>query len=405
MKALKSFLFFSVLLTVIFSCGGDDNIVRTPTPEEPTPTLEEPTPTTPPSSEPEYEYTQEKVYLFEIKGYSDVFKFFKKETKVTQTNPDAIVSDTVLRQMEDSINNSNIIYDTTDSTIAKIGNVGIDFNNSESNFDCLRFSVDTARTGEFLTPDKYITKKYTDLGREYIIDLYNKQNVSMSLFTFDTEPNTFHLHVRTDFRQNPVGFEEGENPEFGIFNNNDNYGYEHSLFNGSLNLLAAKIKIPQENKVEFYLVYDRFHDREYVTADDTVYKTAVVVKKLSEIKDIDLSASRPRWTLNFQPGHTYPVMQFYKNGELWMEAWVSKYVEYLDYDRSSDKTRTDVSFDCYLLKNGCFYEIEYGERCLTIQVLDYAHSSIDADFTRIDTRHINFVSEWKEDGKETIMIQ
>lgn len=45
------------------------------------------------NKEPVYTYQKEKEYLFTMPVYNDVIRFYKYNTRVTQTNPAAVVSD------------------------------------------------------------------------------------------------------------------------------------------------------------------------------------------------------------------------------------------------------------------------------------------------------------------------
>lgn len=345
---------------------------------------------------PKFQYTKEKVYLFDVKLYSDVMHFFKYKTTVKQTNPNSSVSLEYLKQMEDSIN--SIVDHPFYWDEITISDIGFDINDYElSNFK-LRFS---AFKGD---GDEGVTSKYSKFGRDSIINLFNRQNIHGEFIAYDDRPTTFSPRISVDFRQNPVGIETGDDILFEFCDSVKGYSTDIEVpANSSFNIPIILQK-PEMYPNLHALVYDRFNEREYECEDGTKYKTLVVVKRLTDMKDFDASAPYP-----YKPDltKTYPVMQFYKNEELWLEGWVDIYAEEFDYNRQEDRTTTCLKFDCNTLKNGYHYVISYkvGRR-LEVHIRDFSKpSEEDSDMTLIDTQIINFINDRKANAKATISIE
>ena len=348
---------------------------------------------------PKFQYTKEKVYLFDVRLYSDVMRFFKYKTTVTQTNPNSSVSLESLKQMEDSIN--SIVDHPFSWDEITISDIGFDINNHEfSNFklrfDAFKESGDTYED---------ITTKYSKFGRDSIINLFNRQNINGYFVAYDHRPTTFTPYIIVDFRQNPIGIETGDDIKFEFCDSVKGYITDIEVpANSSFNIPMVLQK-PEISPNIHALVYDRFNEREYECEDGTKYKTLVVVKKPTDIKDFDASAPYP-----YKPDltKTYPVMQFYKNEELWLEAWVNGYYEEFDYNRQEDRTTTRVKFDCYTLKNGYHYFITYSIYVprLEVYIRDFSkYSEEDGEFTIIDSQIINFINNRKDNAKATTSIE
>lgn len=386
MKTIK-YLLVIPFVTTIIACGKDDPIV----------------PETPQRPEiPIFQFNKEKEYLFEMKLYRDVFKFFKYNAKCSQVNSNIIVSDEILKHKEDSINQIVIYPATWFPQMAVINNIGFDINEHVFNDFSLAFSANIAKSGELLTDDKYVTRKYADHGRDSLLNLFNQQNIYGQFTTFEDRPTTFRPYLRVDFRQDMIGLEEGDDAEFHICGKDINYTSDIQVPANASFQLPSVIQKPDIYPNEHALIYDRFDGRTYTSEDNTTYKTMVVVKKLTEMKDFDSSAPTPdRPNLSKK----YPVIQFFKNDKLWLEAWCSKYTEYFEYNRSENKTTTTLSFECYTLKNGYQYWIDYSDRCLTIYISDFSKPNGNDEFTRVDIQHINFISDEKKESKETISIE
>lgn len=384
MKYISIFLVF--LMVLVSSCSKEANI-----PQEPDTT-------------PRFQYTKEKVYLFDVKLYSDVMHFFKYKTTVLQTNPNSSVSPESLKQMEDSINSiistptSAFPWNPKEQII--INDIGYDINNYEfSDFNLLFYA--SKGSGDTF---EYVTSKYSKFGRDSIINLFNRQNISGHFTTFENRPTTFRPIIDVDFRLNPVGFEDGDDPFFVFCDPKIGYSSDIQVPANSSFRLPTVMQKPEIYQNEHALVYDRFNEREYECEDGTKYKTLVVVKKLTDMKDFDASAAcsdKPNLT------KTYPVMQFYKNDELWLEAWISKYAEEFEYNRADDKTTTGIEFTCYTLKDGYQYWIcyEYDGPRLKIYISDFSKPNGSDKFTRVDIQNIRFINDRKDNAKATTSVE
>ena len=384
-KVMKfKYFVFCILVTLVSSCDKEENVV---------PELD---------TKPQFQFNKEKVYLFDVKLYSDVIHFFKYNTIVTQTNPNCSVSPEYIKHLEDSINSILTIASSKDQKIV-IDNIGFDINENEFNDYKLSLNVWSESNPE-RNEYGYVTSKYAKLGRDSIINLFNRQNLSGHFTTFENRPTTFRPIFDMDYRNHPVGFEEGDDPFFVFVRKLGENDYTSDIqvpANASFKLPTV-VQKPEVNQNEHAMVYDRFNERVFECEDGTKYKTTVVVKKLKDIKDFDATAPYPD-----KPdiSKTYPVMQFYKNGELWLEAWISKYTEYFEYNRQDNKTTTEVEFDCNTLKNGYHYWITYEEHKLIIYVSDFSKPNGGDTFTRVDTQYIRFVNDKKDNAKATISVE
>lgn len=377
------------LMVLVSSCSKEENIIQ------------EPDVTQEPDTTPRFNYTKEKVYLFDVKLYSDVMRFFKYKTTVTQTNPNSSVSAESLKQMEDSIN--SIITNPSSWNPKEriiINDIGFDINNYEfSDFNLLFYATNSSDGS-----DGFVTTKYSKFGRDSIINLFNRQNISGHFTTFEDRPTTFRPIIDVDYRLNPVGFEDGDDPFFAFCDSKIGYSIDLQVSANSSFKLPSVMQKPEIYQNEHALVYDRFNEREYECEDGIKYKTLVVVKKLTDMKDFDASAAcpdKPNLT------KTYPVMQFYKNDELWLEAWISKYTEEFEYNRSDDKTTTGIEFTCYTLKDGYQYWIcyEYNGPRLKIYISDFSKPNGSDKFTRVDIQRISFINDRKDNAKATISVE
>lgn len=309
--------------------------------------------------------------------------------------------------MEDSINSIVTYPISWNPKQAIINDIGYDIN--EYTFDkfSLGLSVNIAKPGEPLTEDKYVTEKYSIHGRDSIITLFNRQNISGHFTTFEDRPTTFRPIIDVDFRNGMVGFENSDDAFFIFCDKNIGYSSDIQVPSNASFKIPPVIQKPDVYLNEHALVYDRFNEREYETEDGTLYKTIVVVKKLVNIKDFDSTASAPN-----KPDLTknYPIIQFYKNGSLWLEAWISKYAEYFDFTRATNQTTTSVNFDCCTLKNGyqywiCYESNSYSSKQFVIYVSDFSKPNGNDDFTRISVERINITNDKKEGAKSTFSVE
>jgi hypothetical protein len=390
---MRFFKYFILVFSMtIVSCVEDNPIIQEPDiPQIP--------------EEPMFQYTKEKIFLFEVNLYSDIMKFFKYNTKVKQINPNVSIPDEVLKQMEDSLN-SIVTYPTSlNKGKAIVNDIVYEINEHIYDKFSLGFSVYVEESGKPLTEDNYVTEQYSVHGRDSIIALFNRQNISGHFTTFEHRPNTFRPIISSEFRYGIVGFEEGHNAFFNICDKNIGYIGDLQVPSTASFKVPLVIQQPDIYLNEHALVYDRFNGREYLAKDGVLYKTMVVVKKLVDIKDFDSTAPSPN-----KPDllKQYPVIQFYRNGSLWLEAWISKYTEEFEYNRATNKTTTNVGFDCYTLKNRYHYWIQYDSYCskqFVIYVSDFSKPDGNNDFTRISVERINITNDKKEGAKSTISIE
>lgn len=149
-------ILMACLLTVVLSgCGKEDN---------------------PGNKEPVYTFQKEKEYLFTMPVYNDVIRFYKYNTRVTQANPDAEVSETEIKVKEEEINQKVEIVDHGDRERSKgvMNNVGFKIN--DQSFDCNLCLMWYSGENYPMKPDKYMA-----LGRDSLITLF--KNADLSGFT------------------------------------------------------------------------------------------------------------------------------------------------------------------------------------------------------------------------------
>lgn len=390
---MKNFTYILLIITVFLAaCGSDDTDDN-----KTNPIIPKDNPIIPKDEKPSFKYTKERVDLFKIKLYSDTITVFKYDTKVTQTNPNVTVPDSVLRHMEDSINNK-VIYPMNDNKQTAVAeDMGYDINGNAFTGYGLKFS--SYFNGYNPQPSDYSTTNYSGKGREYLIDLYRRQNNGGFISTM--EGSTIHIDFWFDYRDNPVGFEKDEFPDFMICGK-DYLGY--LMTNARYFNLPSGLEQPDKYPIVFLFMYDRFNGRIYKGEDGSIYRSVVLAKKVTEMKDYDQNAVG---TKDATPdiSKTYPVIQFYKDGELWLEFWIYQYTEWYSRNAEENTTTVETDFDGYTKIGGYQYWIRMDEGNMRMYIDDCSKPDGSNSFTRVDIRNLKFVSDEKANGRPMISTE
>lgn len=355
-----------VLTAVLSACGKEDDPVN---------------------KQPVYTYQKEKEYLFTMPVYNDVIRFYKYNTRITQTNPDAVVSEEEIKAKEEEINQKVEIVDHGDWRDAKVvmRDVGFEINDQAFDYNLCMTCFD--KTGYIIKPDKYAV-----LGRDSLITLFKYSDLYGLTTTFDFLKDEF----QTYFSANADLNEEVLN----WFIGDDSYGGDLRI-NSSAYRLNTNLSMPDECIKEYMLIYDRFDSRSYIDDKGNTYLTKVVIKYLRDVKDFDRTAKSP---YSFDMTAYYPVVQLFKNGELIYEGKTYKYTE--EYQKTCLDTRTNVEFRaCTLTEQCCYvlgYRLYYGQLQFELRLLDYANPDPGENFSTKSTDYINIIEETKNDSKKTI---
>lgn len=355
-----------VLTAVLSACGKEDDPVN---------------------KQPVYTYQKEKEYLFTMPVYNDVIRFYKYNTRVTQTNPDAVVSEEEIKAREDEINQKVEIVTLDDLQNMKVvmRNVGFEINNQSFDYNLCMFCWDKA--GEFVKPDKYAM-----LGRDSLIQLFKNSDVHGYTTTFDFLKDEFRVFFSSDVYL--------DRNTLGLFIGNDLYvgdlSVDYKAYHLNTNLL-----MPDECIKEYMLIYDRFDNRSYNGKDGNIYSTKVICEYLNEIKDFDSSAKSP---FVFNMKSIYPIVQLFENDKLIFEGITSKYTEF--YERNSAQTETFVGFIASTLKDKCVYQLEYhrlgGTKQFELKLMDFVNLDLDGSFSIKEDNHIYIFDDYKTGSKKTL---
>lgn len=359
----KLFLFLSVM--VLASCGNNES-------EEPVV-----------SQKPKFEIKKEMVYIGEHYTYSDVLKPYYYHYTVTQTNPNATVSQERLKEMEDSVNYDLELSDER-KDIFYLKNTGIEINGKAVDIPMV-FSVEESKI------DKYVS-----LGKNGLMDIWKKSQMLCLFTTFQDYQGLFDIRMRTrpgaeyddlyiDFRQDWA---------FGDYVEALDY----------FNLVDEKpTSEPTINLTEYYWTYDRFNDRKYWDDEGNSYTTKVVVKRMEDVKGYDHSIknSSESWSA-FDWYENYPVIQIYKEDELWFEGKINKYTE--EHTEREDGIDTILTFYAATKRDGYYWQFSYewvGYSRFILEKLDFTKPTEHDEFTEVETIKVRIVKDEKEGHKGT----
>jgi len=223
----------------------------------------------------------------------------------------------------------------------------------------------------------------------------------LGLFTTfeDTYPQSFALRIRNhiDKKINPNIY----GMSFWTDNDGTDWVNAQSYFKLSGDFPSGNK--PTKNLTDYLWSYDRFNDRVYTDDGNHIYKTFVVVKKLSEMDGYDKNAYYTSSSA-FVESATYPVLQVYKDDALLFEGKICKYDEEFVYSKEEKGTSTIINVRAETKKNGYYVEFEYewvGHSQMKIRTLDFSKKSEYADFTEISCDRIHIVKDSKENHKGT----
>lgn len=351
---------------VLVSCGNDE----TDTPD-----------VSVVSQNPTFNFKKEKVYIGEYHTYSDVLKPYYYQFTVEQLNPNVVVPQERLKEMEDSIN--NIIELSSQKEFFYLMNVGIEIN--EKPLDMIM---------QMLVENEAQRDKYVALGRSGLIDVWKKNQMLCLFTTFEDVQKYFALRMRTrasaeyDYLLMSFWLDKSSND------------YVNALDYFKLVDDRPSDK-PSINSTEYYWAYDRFDDRKYWDDEGCSYTTQVVVKKLQEMEGYDDSIVYPNnaW---MHSNLKYPVVQIYKENELWFEGKICKYTE--EHEELEDGVDTIIGFRAETKKEGCYWVLNYdwvGYPRINLRKLDFTQPTEYGDFTEVETINVKIVKDEKDGHKGT----
>lgn len=359
----KLFLFLSVI--VLASCGNNES-------EEPVI-----------SQKPKFEIKKEKVYIGEHHTYSDVLKPYYYHYTVTQTNPNATVSQERLKEMEDSVNYDLELSDERND-IFYLKDTGIEINGKAVDIPMELFVEESKR-------DKYVS-----LGRNGLMDIWKESDMLCLFTTFQDYQGLFDIRMRTHT--------SAEYDDLYMAFRQDGFFGDYVKALDYFNLVDEKpTNKPTINLTEYYWAYDRFNDRKYWDDEGNSYTTKVVVKRMEDVEGYDHSIknSSESWS-SFDWYKSYPIIQVYKEGELWFEGKIYKYTE--EHTEWEDGVYTILCFDAHTKRDGYYWDLLYewvGYSRFQMRKLDFTKPTEYAEFTEVETINVKIVKDEKEGHKGT----
>ena len=358
-------LFFILIFTISFlACSGDS-------PDKPnTGIVKDPNP--------RFEIDREIVYFGEYHGYADVFKPYYYQYSIKQTNPNAMVSQERLKEMEDSLNNI-IEFSNKGNTrhLFFLPNVGIEVNGEPLDM-FMQLNVGENNREEYIS-----------LGRDGLIDIW-RNNKMLNLFVSEGRDISFRMRTVTDDLH--MSFKADKNM-------ND---YVDSDY---FKLVDKKMSEKTDYEpIAFYWVYDRFNDRVYVDDEGNNYSTKIVVKTMKEVEGYDHSiVAIPEWVqFIFELDVLYPVIQIYKNDELWFEGRILRYYE--EHEELEDGMDTIIGFYACTKRDGCCWQLIYewaGYSRIHIEKYDCTKPTDTDKFTEVGTVNVKIIEDKKDGHKGT----
>ena len=363
-------MFGLLLLMLLVSCGNDETDVSD------IPVV---------SQNPTFKIKKEKVYFGEYHTYSDVLKPFYYQFAVEQLNPNAVFPQEKLKEMEDSIN--NIIELSSYKDFFYLMNVGIEIN--EKPLDMVL---------QLLVLNEAQRDKYVALGRTGLIDIWKKNRIHSFFTTFEDQQDLFSIEMRTEAGVDSDGL-------WLSFRLDKHFQNDYVKVSDYFLLNDGKpTSEPSINTTEYYWTYDRFNDRVYWDDEGNVYTTKIVVKRLEEIEGYDDSIKVPieNWWSSFKVEEKYPVIQIYKEDELWFEGKIYKYTE--EHNECEGGVNTILGFGAHTKKNGYYWELKYdwvGYSRIQLRKLDFTKPTQNDDFTEIETINVMIIKDEKDGHKGT----
>ena len=339
---------------------------------------------------PVYNIQKEKVYFATVKGYRDEIKMYYYKHTVTQTNPNITVPDSIIKFKEDSINN---IIDIDNRYPRPIISIGIDING-------VQFENYYAWIMAYTENQKEIpVNSLIALGRDSLLQIFITK-IEGFITTFeDNNKILLMIGVNLPYQINNNTWSWWSGISTGPTGNGDLWLDYQQAFKYDKNL-----QLPEVNIKEYLFVYDRFNGRNFIDNKGNSYTTKVVIKKLTDIENFDVTA---KYTDNntgtidpiFQFNKLNPVIQLFKGDELIFEGKINKYAE--EWDTNGfllNKTRTNIEFRAETLKNKLYYQIQYFSYYGTyfqIRGLDFTNPDPGEDFSTKYNEIITIVDDNK----------
>lgn len=319
--------------------------------------------------------------------YNDVIRFYKYNTRITQTNPDAVVSEEEIKAKEEEINQKVEIVDHGDWRNVKVVmyHIGLEINDKAFDYNLSMLCYDEKET--VINPERYAA-----LGRDSLITLFKNADMRGHTTTVEELKDNFVLFLIANvcLDKNTLSFFIEDESYIGDLRIN------YMTYN-----LNTHLTLPEEFIKEYILVYDRFDNRNYFDTEGNTYVTKVVCKPLKNVLDFDGTAVSP---YPFHMNVIYPIIQLYKNAELIYEGRLDKYTE--EYKKTILNTRTNVNFRAYTLKEKCLYELSYTSYYdppqFELRVLNYANPHPGIEFTTEKDIFISIKDDFKSANKKSV---
>ena len=328
---------------------------------------------------PYYSIKADTIFLGEYHTYADIFKPFYLKQSYFQSNPDCTLPDSIVQkeiaERNKSLKEKKVVQ-------SKDGVLHIMFYDSG------------LKINEKVMPGLYLKTRFwkeTDADKINLDSINNlwKQHVMSGLF-WDNGDNTVNIVFRIDERDFDICFVSG------IFDGSGSWRNSPAIFN----YIERGKDLPTD--YVYLWNYDRFNNRTYIAENGDVYKTFITAKKILELADFDNTVNNPQYKIDLSK--TYPVVQLYKNGELYIEGIAPNYSEEFREEKTEGATSTIINFSFATKKNGLFYYGGYewqGYSRFYIEKVDFSQKSSNADFTVVEKEYIRIISDSKPNGKGT----
>ncbi len=291
---------------------------------------------------PVYIIEDEEIHLRDVYGYADVFHIYAKRKNVSV---EPFVKDNKyydrLPELTKKYNDEAYPMTLTpDGYVMLIHGFAIYINDTKDGMPDMAFAINqsTLEPEDRLPFDYYLSKDH-----EFYQECIKNGLLDFTMLASWPSPTDNGIRFQLCFRC------EDNLSLISSYSNyyNVEYYLTYSLFN-----YHKPESLPDVGKGEYGMIKDRFEGRKFKDDDNNVYEFRVTHKKLKDIPNISKKNEHlyAYYSVSSNPLNvSHPIMQIFKNGELWYELVAYMYVEWLGTSFNTGQEGYATGFSSYIL--------------------------------------------------------
>ena len=317
---------------------------------------------------PVYIIEDEEIHLRDICGYADVFHIYakRKNVSVEPSVKDNKYYDRLPELTQKYNDEAYPMAQTPDGSVIQIRGFAIYVNDTKDGVPDMAFFINQSslEPEDRLPFDYYLSK-----DREFYYECIKNGVLDFAMLASLPEQVDRGIRFEVCFRCDD---------KLSLFSGSSNQRYSYSLFNYS-----KPESLPDVGKGEYGLLKDRFEGRKFKDNDNNVYEFRVTHKKLKDIPNISKKNEHlyEYYRVSSNPLNvSHPIMQIFKNGELWYELVANMYVEWLGTSFNTGQEGYATGFETALILEKEYVSIYFDSKSDDDGKLSYQFDIVQYDF-------------------------